>query len=144
MTSKWLRGVLGGTALVVLLSAVPVLAQKDKGKTIFVVFPDAKKEWRWHYKAANNAILATPGEGYKAKADAMKAIETLKNNVDKMDVEFYEGTKKEHLWRLKAKNGKIMAVSSEGYKKKADAEHGFDLFKKGAKAAKVVEEKKDK
>jgi uncharacterized protein len=138
--SNKLRVALGGTALVVLLSALPVLAQKDD-KTTFEVFQDAKKEWRWRFKAANNAIIAAPGEGYKAKDDATKAVTSLQNNVGKMDVEYFEDTKKEHRWRLKAKNGQIMAVSSEGYKSKADAERGFGIFKKGAKSAKVTEAK---
>jgi uncharacterized protein YegP (UPF0339 family) len=143
MTSKWLRGVLGGTALVVLLSAVPVLAQKDKGKTTFEVYKDAKKEWRWRYKDGDT-VIATPGQGYKAKTAATKAIESIQSSVDKLDVEFYRDAKEEHRWRLKAKNGNIVAVSSVGYKSKADAQKAFETLKKGAKAAKVVEEKKDK
>lgn len=139
--SNKLRVALGGTALAVLLSVVPAVAQKDEGKTTFEVYQDAKKEWRWRYKASNGAILATPGEGYKAKADATKAIESLKAHAADMKPEFYEDAKKEHRWRLKAKNGQIMAVSSEGYKAQADAERGFEILAKGAKSAKVTEPK---
>jgi len=138
MTGSWPRFVGGSMAMLLLLS-IPVLAQKETARTTFEVFQDAKKEWRWRYKAANNLVLATPGEGYKAKADAMKAIDSLKDHIDKMKVEFFEDSKKEYRWRLKATNGNIMAVSSEGYKNKADAERGLELLKKGAKSAKVME-----
>lgn len=35
-------------------------------------FLDAAGEWRWHRKADNGEIIATSGEGYKNKADAME------------------------------------------------------------------------
>jgi uncharacterized protein YegP (UPF0339 family) len=139
MSSNWVRGVAGASALAAALAALPAVAQDDKGKTTFEVYQDAKKEWRWRYKAANGAIIAAPGEGYKAKADATKAIESLQSNAGTMKVEYFEDGKKEHRWRLKAKNGEIMAVSSEGYKNKSGAENGFELLKKGAKSAKIVD-----
>lgn len=142
--TNWLRGVLGVSALAVLLSSAPVRAQ-DEGKTKFEVYQDRKSEWRWRFKAANGAILATHGDGYKAKADCLKGIESIKNNIgSKMKVEFYTDKKDQHRWRLKASNGNIMAVSSEGYKAKADAEKAFDTLKKEAKSAQVVEQKAEK
>jgi uncharacterized protein YegP (UPF0339 family) len=139
-------------ALAVLAWAVPTAtAQKDKDKdkdkagTTFEIYQDGKKEWRWRYKAANGEILATPGQGYKAKADAKQSVDALRDHADTHKAEFYEDKKKEHRWRLKAKNGQIVAVSSEGYKTKADAEKGLESLTKGAKTAKVVEIKdKDK
>ncbi len=37
-----------------------------------------------------------------------------------MKYEIYQDRRKEWRWRLKASNGKILAVSSEGYKAKVD------------------------
>jgi uncharacterized protein YegP (UPF0339 family) len=51
--------------------------------------------------------------------------------------EVYKDNKKEFRWRLKASNGKIIATSGEGYVAKADCEHGMELVKKEAAAAKV-------
>jgi uncharacterized protein YegP (UPF0339 family) len=55
--------------------------------------------------------------------------------------ELYEDKAKEHRWRAKAANGKIIGVSSEGYKAKGDAERAIDLIRKGAPKAEVVETK---
>ena len=38
-----------------------------------------------------------------------------------MKFEIYQDRKKEWRWRLKSKNGRILAMSSEGYKRKAYA-----------------------
>lgn len=39
----------------------------------------------------------------------------------KMKFEIYEDAAKEHRWRLKAANGKILGTSGQGYQAKADA-----------------------
>ena len=53
--------------------------------------------------------------------------------------EDYKDAKEEFRWRFKAGNGKIIAVSSEGYKAKADCEKGIEIIKTGAAGAKVQE-----
>ena len=43
-----------------------------------------------------------------------------------MKVEFYKDKKKQHRWRVKAGNGKIIATSSESYKRKQACEKAFN------------------
>jgi uncharacterized protein YegP (UPF0339 family) len=43
----------------------------------------------------------------------------------------------EFRWRLRADNGEIIADSGEGYKAKADCQHGIDLVKSEAPTAAV-------
>ena len=43
--------------------------------------------------------------------------------------EFYKDKRDEWRWRYRAKNGKIIATSSEGYKNKSDCLKGIDLVK---------------
>jgi uncharacterized protein YegP (UPF0339 family) len=107
----------------------------------FEIYQDAKKEHRWRLKAANGEILATSGQGYKAKADAKKGVERIQQGAasDKLKFEVYEDAKKEHRWRLKAANGQVIASSSEGYKARPSAEKAIESIKKGAKGAQVVE-----
>ena len=92
-------------------------------------------------RPANGEILATAGQGYKAKADAKNGIESVQKAAGdpKANFEFFEDKKKEHRWRLKAANGQTIAAASEGYKAKADAEKAVDSFKAGAPKAEVVE-----
>jgi len=44
----------------------------------FELYTDRAGEWRWRLKHGNGNILATSSEGYKAKADALKGIESVK------------------------------------------------------------------
>jgi uncharacterized protein YegP (UPF0339 family) len=44
----------------------------------FVIYKDAKDEFRWRFKADNGEIIATSSEGYKAKADCQHGIDIVK------------------------------------------------------------------
>ncbi|VTS01633.1 Uncharacterized protein OS=Halorubrum distributum JCM 9100 GN=C465_08998 PE=4 SV=1: DUF1508: DUF1508 [Gemmata massiliana] len=119
----------------------PAPAQDAKMK--FELYKGKDEQFRWRLKAANGAILATAGQGYKAAADARHGIELVQKagTNDKEKFEVYEDEKKEHRWRLKAVNGQVVATSSEGYKAKADAEKVIAAIKAGASKAGVVEVK---
>ena len=53
------------------------------------------------------------------------------------EFELYRDNDGEFRWRLRARNGRVIASSGEGYKNKADAEHAIGLVK-NASAATVV------
>jgi uncharacterized protein YegP (UPF0339 family) len=116
-------------------------AQEGARKLKFEVYKDSAKEFRWRLKAGNGEILATAGQGYKAKADCKKSADRIKEEAatDKLKFETYEDKAMEHRWRCKASNGQVVASSSQGYKAKADCEHAIDLIKKGAANAEVEE-----
>jgi len=130
-------------AACLLFTAASAVQARPEGKMTFEVYKDKAGEFRWRLKAANGATLATGGEGYKAKADAQHGIELVQKSGtdDKLKYEFYDDTKKEHRWRLKAGNGQVVASSSEGYKAKADAEKAVAEIKAGAAKAEVAEVK---
>jgi uncharacterized protein YegP (UPF0339 family) len=115
--------------------------QAQDSRLKFEVYEDAAKEFRWRLKAGNGEILATAGQGYKAKADCMKGVERLKTEADKLNFEVYEDNAKESRWRAKSSNGQVVATSSQGYKSKTDCEKGIELIKKGAAKAEVEEKK---
>src|SRR5262245_58505892 len=90
-------------------------AQSGKSKLKFELYEDAAKEFRWRLKAANGEILATGGQGYKAKADCKRAVERIQEELGKgsksgYDFEVYEDKAKEYRWRLKAANGQVVAA----------------------------------
>jgi uncharacterized protein YegP (UPF0339 family) len=122
------------TALVLLAGA----ARAQERKMTFEVYQDAKDEYRWRLKAANGKVLATPGDGYKRKADCLHGIEVIQKEAGKektkLKFETYQDKKMEYRWRLKAANGNILAVSSEGYKSKEDCQRGVELLKEASKA----------
>jgi len=119
-----------------------LLAAQDAGKLTFELYKDNAQEFRWRLKSANGQILATSGQGYKAKADCQKGVQRIKDEVDsdKLKFEVYQDNAKEHRFRVLATNGQVVAVSSEGYEAKADCEKVIELMKKGAAKA-AVEDK---
>jgi uncharacterized protein YegP (UPF0339 family) len=109
----------------------------------FVLYKDKAAEFRWRLKASNGEILATSGDGYKSKASAKQAIESLQSHADdakRFTFEVYSDAKGEYRFRIVAKNGQKVGASSEGYKDKADAEKAVASIKKGAASAAVNDE----
>ncbi|MBE6677548.1 MAG: DUF1508 domain-containing protein [Ruminococcaceae bacterium] len=107
---------------------------------------------KFDLKAGNGEVIAT-SEVYTTKAACLNGIESVKNNcvgeVEDQTVENFETVKHpkfelyqdkagEYRFRLKAKNGEVIATS-EGYKTKASCENGIASVKKNAPEAEVTE-----
>jgi uncharacterized protein YegP (UPF0339 family) len=123
------------------LSAATTAAQDTK--LSFELYKDKAGEFRWRLKDGDK-VLATPGQGYKAKADAKHGIEVMQKSGDKdakTKYEVYEGKGKDYRWKLVASNGNVMASSAVGYKSKDEAEKSVERVKAGAAKAGVNEVK---
>ena len=107
---------------------------------------------KFDLKASNGEVIAT-SEVYSSEASCLKGIESVRKNcvgeIEDQTVENFEEKKHpkfevyldkagEYRFRLKAKNGQIIAVS-EGYKAKAGCLNGIESVKKNAPEADVVE-----
>lgn len=110
-------------------------------KMTFEVYADKSDEFRWRLKDGDDKVVATSGQGYKAKADCKRMVENFVKDISAYTLEVYESeTKKgDFRWRIKAKNGQTVGASSGAFKTKAEAEKAVDAVKAGAKDAKVVE-----
>ena len=106
----------------------------------FEMYADAKDEFRWRLKDTEGTIVATSGQGYKAKADCKTMVENFKTDITKYKFEITEDKEKKHRFSLTAKNGQTVGSSSKGYDKKKDAEDVVEAIKKGAKDATVKDE----
>jgi len=109
---------------------------------------------KFDLKATNGQVIAT-SEVYETKASCLKGIESVKKNAPIANVEdqtaenfetvthpkfeLYQDKAGEYRFRLKARNGEIIAVS-EGYTAKASCENGIESVKKNAPEAEIVEE----
>lgn len=109
---------------------------------------------KFNLKAGNGEVIAT-SEVYESEAACNNGIESVKNNapvagVEDQTAEGFEQVKHpkfemyadkagEFRFRLKAKNGQIIAVS-EGYTSKAGCENGIASVKKNAPIAEIVKE----
>ena len=105
----------------------------------------------FNLKAGNGEVIAT-SEVYTTEAACMKGVESVRKNaaeakledqtvaevaaVTNPKFEMYTDKAGEFRFRLKARNGEIIAVS-EGYKAKASCLNGIDSVRRNAPSAAV-------
>ena len=113
-----------------------------------------KSGTKFNLKARNGEIVAT-SEVYNTRASCLKGIESVRRNapvaaVEDQTVEGFEKQKHpkfeiyqdkagEYRFRLKARNGEIIAVS-EGYKAMTSCQNGIESVRKNAADSETVEE----
>lgn len=117
------------------------------------VWKETKSGFKFDLKAGNGEIIAS-SEVYSSEAACKNGIESVRENcvggIEDQTVEGFETLKHpkfevyndkagEFRFRLKAKNGQIIATS-EGYKAKAGCLNGIESVKKNAPEAEVVKE----
>lgn len=105
---------------------------------------------KFDLKATNGQVIAT-SEVYSSEAACLNGIESVKNNctgevedqtvenyaeVKHPKFEVYEDKAGEYRFRLKAKNGEIIATS-EGYKTKDSCLNGIESVKNNAPDAEI-------
>ena len=109
---------------------------------------------KFDLKATNGQTIAT-SEIYESRAACLNGVESVRRNAPIANVEdqtlenfetvthpkfeMYVDKAGEYRFRLKARNGTIIAVS-EGYTAKASCENGIESVKKNAAEAEVMEE----
>ena len=114
------------------------------------IVKQTKTGYKFDLKATNGEIIAT-SEVYSTEAACLNGVESVKNcvvgGVEDQTVEGFEVLKHpkfevyadkagEFRFRLKAKNGQIIAVS-EGYKTKPNCLNGVESVKKNAPDAPI-------
>ena len=120
-------------------------AAKASNQLKFEVYSDSAGQYRWRLVSGDGdsrQVLATGGQGYKAKADCKHGVQSLQDGSDKLTFETYQDNGKQFRWRAKASNGQVMASSGSSYKTKDECDKAVDNIKKGAAKA-PVEEVKD-
>jgi uncharacterized protein YegP (UPF0339 family) len=113
----------------------------------FEVYQDAAQAYRWRLvsgEGQDRQVLATGGQGYKAKADCMHGVKSIQDGIDKLKFESYEDNAKQNRWRAKASNGQVVGASGSSYKTKADCDGAIEAIKNGVGKATVEEVKPDK
>jgi len=110
---------------------------------------------KFDLKAANGQVIAT-SEVYASQSVCLKGVQSVRKNAPLAKLEdqtsegfrtltnpkfeLYRDKAGEYRFRLKARNGQIIAVS-EGYSGKAVCENGIESVRKNAPEARIEEEK---
>lgn len=117
------------------------------------VINETKTGYTFALKAGNGETIAVGGEVYKAIASCKNGCNSVKTNAPIANVEdqtvegfataknpkfeIYTDKKGEIRFRLKAKNGQVIAAS-EGYKSKKACENGIESVRKNAADADIT------
>lgn len=120
----------------------------------FVVKTTKSGAYVFNLKAGNGEVIAT-SENYSSEATCLAGVESVRKNavaakfedqtvagfetVTNPKFEVYTDKAGEYRFRLKARNGEIIAVG-EGYKAKASCLNGIESIRKNAPEAEVVKE----
>jgi uncharacterized protein YegP (UPF0339 family) len=115
----------------------------EGGNAEFGVYEDSAGEYRWRLVHQNGNLIADSGEGYASKGNAEDAVGGIREHAPEAHVldigsaafEIYEDSTEEWRWRLRHRNGSIMADSGEGYVERTGAEDGINSVKRDAPTA---------
>jgi len=117
-------------------------ATSDANAT-FELYADEGGDYRWRLRHRNGNIIADSGEGYASKSGATDAIERVRDHVPDADVlevgnaafEIYADAGEEWRWRLRHRNGNVLADSGEGYASRSNAVEAVTKVKANAPGA---------
>ncbi|SMO56906.1 YegP family protein [Halorubrum cibi] len=112
-------------------------------KATFELYEDAAGEFRWRLRHRNGNVIADSGEGYASKGGAEDAIGRVREyapDADALEVgnaafEIYEDAAAEWRWRLRHRNGNVVADSGEGYASRSNAVEAVTGVKRNAPGA---------
>lgn len=114
----------------------------------FETYTDSAGEHRFRLRAENGEIMGDSGEGYSTKDSLEDAIERVRSSVpdaDRLEIgeaafELFEDKSGETRWRLRHRNGRILADSGQGYASRSSARDGIESVKLNAPNAEVQDE----
>jgi len=106
----------------------------------FEVYEDQGDEYRWRLRGSNDRIVADSGEGYSSKSSAEDAVDRVQEyapegrilDIGRAAFEVFEDASGEFRWRLRHRNGNILADSGEGYTERNKAYDAIESVKRNA------------
>ena len=122
-------------------------AGDGESKATFEAYEDRGGSWRWRLVHDNGNVIADGGEGYASKSNATDAVERVAEYAPDANAlvagsaafEIYEDAGEEWRWRLRHRNGNVLADSGEGYASRSNAVEAVTRVKANAPGAETVE-----
>ncbi|MCQ4334974.1 DUF1508 domain-containing protein [Natronomonas sp. F2-12] len=119
---------------------------EDIGTREIEVYEDEAGSFRWRFDGNLDHVIADSG-GYESRDGAQKAVERVRTfmpEADLIDVgeaafEIYVDEGEEHRWRLRHRNGNVLASSGEGYASRSGVWDAIESVKRNAPAAEFEE-----
>ncbi|MFT4963216.1 MAG: hypothetical protein ACI9PP_000482 [Halobacteriales archaeon] len=110
------------------------------------VYEDEDGDFRWRIQGeAEDSHIVVDSGGYESESGAKKAVERVRKflpGADLIDVgeaafEIYEDEGGDHRWRLRHRNGNILATASQGYASRTGVWDGIESVKRNAPDAEL-------
>ncbi|GAA0725728.1 uncharacterized protein YegP (UPF0339 family) [Halorubrum trapanicum] len=122
-------------------------AGDGESKATFETYEDRGGSWRWRLVHDNGNVIADSGEGYASRSNAVEAVERVSEYAPDASAlaagsaafEIYEDAAEEWRWRLRHRNGNVLADSGEGYASRSNAVEAVTRVKANAPGAETVE-----
>ena len=105
----------------------------------FVVYPDRIGEWRFRFICNEGFARLRASEGYNAKVNAYKAVESVRRNaLEPNRYEYKANSRGKHFFVLKARNGRVLAVS-RNHRELGDLQDDADVIRAEVETAVLLE-----
>ncbi len=106
-------------------------------KATFELYEDEGDEYRWRLRHDNGHMIAHGGQGYASRGGAEHSVDRIRGYVgpaeylqpDPTAMEVYHDEANEWRWRLRHKNGSLLAGSGEGYESRAEMREVVDRLR---------------
>jgi uncharacterized protein YegP (UPF0339 family) len=118
----------------------------EGGNAEFDIYEDEAGEYRFRLVHGNGNIIAAGAPGHDSKSGAIEAADTLLEHAAAAHVldigsaafEIYEDEAGKWRWRLRHRNGNIMAASTDDYAERSGAEASLNVVKQHAPEAETA------
>ena len=120
--------------------------REDIGTLEIEVYEDEAGGFRWRFDGDLGRVIADSG-GYESRDGAQQAVERVRRFIPEADLidvgeaafEVYVDKGEEHRWRLRHRNGNVLASSGEGYASRSGVWDAIESVKRNAPAAEFEE-----
>ncbi|NLV10358.1 DUF1508 domain-containing protein [Halomicrobium mukohataei] len=113
----------------------------------FEIYEDTAGKYRWRLEADNGEIVADSGQGFSEERGARESIDRVEGHAPDaaaLDIglaafEVFEDNAGQYRWRLRHRNGNILADGGQGYSSRTKAFDGIDSVKRNAPNAETTD-----
>lgn len=85
------------------------------------MYKDKAGKYRWRLVNQNGTIMANSGQGYSSKQKANQGMNSFRSNLDEDAFDVYQDEDENYRWRLRHKNGNIVASCVRSFDSKSSA-----------------------
>jgi uncharacterized protein YegP (UPF0339 family) len=99
------------------------------------VYAGAGGHHRWRLISTNGQTVASSGQGFASRSNAVRAATSFSANAGSHAFEVYADSGGKHRWRCNAANGQVVAGAGEAFASQSNARRAADSVQAGVGGA---------